>query len=54
MAIPLNGSRHHGTVYVVARKSDGTWKYQRLEMISEGHDVGIDLLPTPTAPVEEK
>lgn len=54
LSIPLNGSRHHGTVHVVARKSGGVWRYQKLDMITDGHEVGIDLLPTPSGPVEEK
>jgi hypothetical protein len=44
LAIPLNGRLRHGTVYVVARKSAGIWRYQRLEVAIEGKPERINLL----------
>lgn len=43
IAIPLNGSRMKGTLYVVAKKSAGQWTYQTLELRTEGQP-DIDLL----------
>ena len=45
MTIPLNGTRRHGTVYVEARKSDGVWSYQRLEVEMEDVLDRVNLLP---------
>ena len=45
MTIPLNGTRRHGAVYVEARKSDGVWRYQRLEVEMEGVPDRVNLLP---------
>lgn len=45
LSIPLNGSLRHGTVYVVARKSAGIWRYQTLEVEIEGAPERINLLP---------
>jgi hypothetical protein len=47
LAIPLNGSLHRGTVYVVAKKTDDAWSYDKLEMLVEGHEIPIELLPSP-------
>jgi len=47
LAIPLKGSLHRGTVYVLAKKTDGVWKYDKLEMLVEGHESPIELLQTP-------
>lgn len=52
MTIPLNGTRRHGTVYVEARKSDGVWRYQRLEVEIEGVPNRVNLLPG--TPPEER
>ena len=46
LAIPLNGKLRHGTVYVVAKKTDGVWSYDKLEVLVDGHEVPIELLPT--------
>jgi hypothetical protein len=54
IAIPLNGTLHHGTVYVAARKSGGVWSYQRLEVEIEGVPDRINLLPTPSHPEEDR
>jgi hypothetical protein len=47
LAIPLKGSRHRGTLYVVANKTDGAWTYTKLRMLVEGQESPIELLPTP-------
>jgi hypothetical protein len=52
MAIPLNGALRHGTVYVTAKKSNGVWSYQRLEVEIEGAPGHINLLPA-APPLEE-
>lgn len=47
LAIPLKGSLHRGTVYVVAKKTDGVWNYDKLEILVEGREIPIGLLPSP-------
>jgi hypothetical protein len=54
LAIPLNGTLRHGTAYVTAKKSEGTWSYQRLEVEIEGLPDRINLLPTPPQPEEDR
>jgi hypothetical protein len=54
LAIPLKGSLHHGTVYVVAKKTDSTWRYTELKMVVEGHESPIELLQTPPRQPEDK
>jgi hypothetical protein len=44
LAIPLKGSRKDGTVYAVAHKSAGIWKYDTLEVAVEGQPGRISLL----------
>lgn len=46
LAIPLKGPQRHGTVYVVAKKSAGIWRYQTLEVEVEGAAERINLLPS--------
>lgn len=46
LSIPLNGKVRHGTVYVVAKKSDGVWTYTTLNVLLDGHEIPIELLPT--------
>jgi Cytochrome oxidase complex assembly protein 1 len=53
LSIPLNGKLRHGTVYVVAKKTDGVWSYDKLEMLVEGRD-RIELLPHPPPQPEDK
>ena len=50
LAIPLHGKLRHGTVYVIAKKTDGVWTYNKLEMLVDGHEFPIQLLPTPVKP----
>ena len=54
LSIPLNGKLRHGTVYVVAKKTDGVWSYDKLEMLVEGRDIRIELLPHPPPQPEDK
>lgn len=54
LAIPLNGSLHRGTVYVHAKKTEGVWNYDKLEMLVEGREVRIELLPAPSPQPEDK
>jgi hypothetical protein len=54
LAIPLKGSLHRGTVYVRAKKIEGVWRYDKLEMLVEGREVRIELLPLPPPQDEDK
>ena len=54
LAIPVNGKLRHGTVYVVARKSAGIWRYERLEVEIDGRPDRINLLPSPPQEPEER
>jgi len=52
MAIHLNGSARHGTVHVIAKKSDGVWHYETLDVAIDGASDRINLLSPPSG--EEK
>jgi len=54
LAIPLNGTLHHGTVYVIAKKTDGVWNYTSLKTSVEGREAPIELLPLPPPQDEDK
>jgi len=54
LAIPFKGSLHRGTVYVHAKKTEGVWRYDKLEMKVEGREVPIELLPLPPPQDEDK
>jgi len=54
LAIPLNGKLRRGTVYVVAKKTDGAWTYGRLQMLVDGDEFPLELLPTPAKPPQPK
>jgi hypothetical protein len=54
LIIPLNGALRHGTVYVAAKKSEGIWSYQRLEVEIEGVPDHINLLAAPPQPEEDR
>jgi hypothetical protein len=43
MAIPLNGKLRRGELFVIAKKSDGVWSYQRLEVLVERYERPIPL-----------
>lgn len=44
LAIPLKSSKRDGTLYAVAHKSAGVWKYDTLEVAVEGRPGRISLL----------
>lgn len=44
LAIPLQGSRGRGTLYVQARQSSGTWTYSTLTLQPDGAGGPISLL----------
>lgn len=44
ISIPISGSKGKGTIYVVAKKSAGEWKFLRLEVEIEGQDQRVNLL----------
>jgi len=44
LAIPLSGPRGSGTLYVVAKKKDGQWHFERAEVEISGGKEKIDLL----------
>jgi len=48
LAIPIHGSAHSGTVYVVAEKSAGEWSYQRLELAVDDESQRINFLTAPS------
>jgi hypothetical protein len=50
LAIPVAGSQHQGTIYVVAKKSAGHWSYRTLELAVEGGEERINLLPASPQP----
>jgi hypothetical protein len=54
LAIPLKGSLHRGTVYVRAKRTEGVWRYDKLEVLVEGREVRIELLPAQTPQDEDK
>jgi len=45
--IPMQGALHKGTLYVVAKKSEGEWTYQKLALRVEDTGDRIDLLSPP-------
>ncbi len=42
-AIPVSGPKGSATVYVVAKKSAGTWHYETLVVKVDGREAAIDL-----------
>ena len=44
LAIPVSGPKSSGTLYVVAIKSAGLWKFTTLQLALKGSDDRIDLL----------
>lgn len=43
--IPVSGPKAAGTVYAVAAKSAGEWRFTTLELVLKDSDVRINLLP---------
>jgi hypothetical protein len=54
LAIPLNGKLHRGTVYVVAKKTDGVWTYDKLQVLVDGQESPIKLLLVTTTPSDNE
>jgi Cytochrome oxidase complex assembly protein 1 len=54
LAIPVSGSRHKGTIEVVAKKSAGRWTYQTLELKVDGQDTPINLLAQSDSESQER
>jgi len=44
VSIPISGPKGKGTIYVVAKKSAGEWKFRTLQVEIEGETSRIDLL----------
>jgi hypothetical protein len=44
LSIPINGPKGKGTLYVVAKKSVGQWRFETLQVEVEGETKPIDLL----------
>jgi hypothetical protein len=42
MSIPVQGTRHNGTIHVVAEKAKGVWTYQTLALsIGDGEEINL-------------
>jgi hypothetical protein len=54
LTIPLKGSLHRGTVYVVAKKTAGVWAYDKLQVLVDGQESPIKLLPATATPSENE
>jgi hypothetical protein len=54
LAIPLRGSLHRGTVYVRAKKTEGVWTYDKLQVLVDGQESPIKLLPVTETPSENE
>jgi hypothetical protein len=44
MQVPVTGPKHNGTIYLIAIKRAGIWKYSLLELEVGGQVERIDLL----------
>ena len=54
VTIPISGPKGKGTIYVVAKKSAGEWKFETLQVEVAGEGQRIDLLkPDDIAPKED-
>jgi hypothetical protein len=47
ISIPMSGPNGKGTLYVVAKKSEGRWEFQTLQVEVTGQQERIDLLRPP-------
>jgi hypothetical protein len=54
LAIPLHGKLRRGTVYVVAKMTDGAWTYDKLQVLVDGQESPIKLLPVTAIPSENE
>ena len=50
LAIPVQGSKQQGTVYVNATKEQNKWKFDKLVLLPEGGGAALDLLKAPQPP----
>lgn len=50
IAIPVSGPKGKGTLYVVAKKSAGIWKFETLQVAVVGEEERIDLLAAEVNP----
>jgi heme/copper-type cytochrome/quinol oxidase subunit 2 len=50
LAIPVQGSKQQGTVYVNATKEQNKWKLDKLVLLPEGGGAALDLLKAPQPP----
>jgi len=44
LTIPVSGSTDKGTLYVTAYKSDGVWRFTRMELVTKKYPDRINLL----------
>jgi hypothetical protein len=54
IAIPISGPQGKGTIYVVAKKSAGEWKFDTLQVEIVGESQRIELLPERQRPQIEQ
>jgi hypothetical protein len=54
LAVPVTGSRRKGTIYVVATKSAGHWRYATLELKVNGQEGRLNLLPQSISETPER
>ena len=50
VAIPISGPKGKGTIYLVAKKSAGLWKFETLQVEVAGQKERIDLLKSEEVP----
>lgn len=54
VAIPISGPKGKGTIYLVAKKSAGMWKFETLQVEVAGQGERIDLLKSDEAPPQNR
>jgi hypothetical protein len=54
IAIPISGPKSKGTLYAVARKSAGFWKFDTLQIAFDGDPKRVDLLANNATPPEKE
>jgi hypothetical protein len=54
LSIPVHGSLHGGRLYVIAKKSVGMWRYEKIQLWIDGQPGGLDLLHHTTVAPEER
>jgi hypothetical protein len=53
VSIPISGPKRKGTIYVVAKKSAGLWRFETLQVEVEGKTERIDLLQPEGTPQKD-